>query len=163
MLTRGVLALTLAGLLLAGGCSGPSYEEGLTAYQKGDYTRAAEIWRGLAQEGHTRAQQQLANLYRGGMGVDRDFAESARWAERAARQGHAPAQFNLAHLLDKGMGVERDAAAAYKWYRRAAVSLPSKPRRTEAREHAERLAGELSPGKRQQLQEELRNWTAQPE
>ena len=156
-------AALLAATLWAAGCSGPTFEDGLTAYQAGAYEEAAGVWRELARRGHPRAQHHLANLYRGGLGVPRDLARSAQWAERAARQGHAPAQFNLGFLLDKGMGVDRDAAAAYQWYRRAAVGLPSKPRRAEARAHAERLAGELSPRKRRRLRKELQEWAPKPE
>jgi len=161
---KGGKAAAIAGfLLLTAGCSGPTFEEGLTAYQQGDYAAAAAVWRQLAREGHPRAQHHLANLYRGGLGVERDLTRSARWAERAARQGYARAQFNLAHLQDKGMGVERDPAAAYQWYRRAAVGLPSRKLRAEARRHAERLAGELTPERQRQLRRELENWAPEPE
>jgi hypothetical protein len=156
-------ALVGAALLASAGCSGPTFEEGLTAYQQGNHEEAAQVWRQLAREGHPRAQHHLANLYRGGLGVDRDLARSAHWAERAATQGHPQAQFNLAHLMDKGMGVERDPAKAYKWYRRAAVGLPSRKRRAEARHHAERLAGELTPQQQRQLRRELKNWAPEPE
>lgn len=161
-LTALALILVLLGLTL-GGCSQPGYRDGLHAYEAGEYERAAEIWRPLARSGHMRAQNQLGNLYRGGLGVPRDPARSFRWMRRAARQGHAPSQFVLGHMLDAGMGVERDPERAFKWYRLAASGLAGVPRRVEARRHAERLAEEIGPQRKEAMMAEVRRFRPRPE
>ena len=163
----GLWALLLAALALTGGaltgCSEPGYRDGLHAYEAGKYDKAAAIWEPLAQAGHMRAQHQLGNLYRGGLGVGRDPARSFRWMRRAAEQGHAPSQFVLGYMLDEGLGVARDPARAFKWYRLAASSLESVPRRVEARRHAERLAGEIGTQRREVMMAEVRAFSPRPE
>lgn len=153
----------LAALLLLGGCGGPSFEEGMTAYQQGDYEKAAAIWDKVARSGHPGAQYYLGNLHRAGLGVAEDPAEAAGWFRRAARQGHAQAQFNLAYLHAEGRGVKRDPASAYKWYRLAAAGLSSRPRQAEARRNAERLAEEIPPERLRALRQELKDWSPRPE
>ncbi len=158
-----LVAACLLGLLLLVGCQGPTFEEGLEAYQEGRYTEAAEIWRDLARSGHPEAQYHLGHLYRAGLGVPRKPDQAARWFRRAAQQGNAPAQFNLAYLYEEGQGVERDPAAAYKWYRLAEAGLSSRARQSEARQHAEGLAEELSPERLRTLRQELEDWSPHPE
>lgn len=140
------------------GCDQPGFRDGLHAYEAGDYEKAAEIWRPLAEDGHMRAQHQLGNLYRGGLGVPRDPARSFRWMERAAEQGHSPSQFVLGYMYDEGLGVDRDPEQAFKWYRLAASGLDSVPRRVEARRNAERLAEEIGEQRRQAVMQELRGF-----
>jgi TPR repeat protein len=151
----GLWALLLGALALTG-CSQPTYRDGLHAYEAGSYDKAAAIWEPLAKAGHMRAQHQLGNLYRGGLGVPRDLARSFRWMERAARQGHAPSQFVAGYMLDEGMGVARDPERAFRWYRLAASSLDSLPRRVEARRHAKRLGREIGPERREAMMAEVR-------
>lgn len=158
MIKRASGALLLAGTLVLAGCDQPGYRDGLQAYEAGDYQEAAKIWRPLAKEGNKRAQHQLGNLYRGGLGVSRDPARSFRWMKRAAEQGHAPSQFTLGHMLDEGLGVARDPARAFKWYRLAASSLDSIPRQAEARRHAERLAEAIGPERHDTMMAAVRDF-----
>ena len=44
-------------------------------------------------------------MYEQGRGVMPDFAEAARWYEKAASTGYAPAQCNLGNLYQSGRGV----------------------------------------------------------
>lgn len=150
---------SLAAALLVTGCAEENFREGLEAYQAKRYEQAVAIWRPLAQDGGPRAQHHLANLYRGGLGVERDLARSAEWMRRAARQGHAPSQFTLAYMLDEGMGVERDPAAAFKWYRLAAVGLHRITKRQEARQRAEELAEEIGPEEAKRVHAAVERWS----
>jgi TPR repeat protein len=58
--------------------------------------------------------------FRLGRGVAVDFAEAARWLQRAAEAGHAFAQNNLATLYEYGRGVPRNHMEAARWYRKSA-------------------------------------------
>ena len=59
-------------------------------------------------------------MYYSGMGVQRDYAEVAKWTRRAAEQGYARAQTDLGYLYENGKGVSLDYVSAYRWYRLAA-------------------------------------------
>jgi len=96
------------------------YQEGFSAYMRGDYARALEAFLPLAREGHAEAQYTLGFMYAGGLGVPKRQAAAASWYRRAAQQGHVKAQVNLGVLHQEGQGVERDYAEAVRWYRRAA-------------------------------------------
>ena len=96
------------------------FNDGLDAYNQGDYETALTEWRPLAEEGNAEAQFNLGALYDEGEGVQEDYAEAAKWYRLAAEQGNAEAQSNLGALYDEGDGVRQDYAEAAKWYRLAA-------------------------------------------
>ena len=47
-------------------------------------------------------------MYETGRGVERDYAEAAKWYLKAAEQGFAPAQNHLAMMYYSGRGVGQD-------------------------------------------------------
>jgi len=74
-----------------------------------------------ALKGDIKAQFTLGSAYELGRGVAPDFAEAARWYQKAADAGNPGAQAHLGKLYAEGKGLPRDLAAAVKWYARAAV------------------------------------------
>lgn len=97
------------------------FEAGVRAYERGDYERAMQEWRPLAEAGHPGAQSNLAVLYVRGRGVDQDFERAFHWFRQAARQDNAMAQYSLGRMYYRGQGVERDEELAARWIRRAAL------------------------------------------
>jgi hypothetical protein len=77
-----VAALTLFGSATAG----PA-EDAQTAFAKGDYATAFQIWRPLAEQGDAYAQLCVALSYRDGQGVTRDYAQAVVWFLKIANQG----------------------------------------------------------------------------
>ncbi len=63
------------------------FQDGLAAYQRGDYQTALREWRPLAEQGYAPAQYNIGSMYKNGHGVPQDYAEAARWYRRAAEQG----------------------------------------------------------------------------
>ena len=106
--------LLLAAALLAGGCS-KSLDDGIAAYDRGDFVAAFEIWTPLATRGDAEAQYRLGRLCSEGQGVEKDDAEAATWFLRAAEKGHVEAQVALATSYVWGHGVARDYAPAARW------------------------------------------------
>jgi len=109
-----LLLLTLAAPAWAG------WDEGVAAYERGDYATALREFQVLAEQGHAKAQNKLGLMYDDGQGVPQDYVEAVKWYRKAAAQDHATAQFNLGFMYDDGQGVPQDYAEAVKWYRRAA-------------------------------------------
>ncbi|HXG27867.1 MAG TPA: tetratricopeptide repeat protein [Nevskiales bacterium] len=89
-------------------------------YAAGEYERALEHWRVLAEDGHAHSQLMIGALYFNGQGVERDPAEAARWFRRAADSGSADAALQLAQMYGSGDGLPQDAAEAQRWRVRAA-------------------------------------------
>lgn len=96
------------------------FEEGWQAYEAKDYAKAMKLWRELADAGDLAAMRNVGQLYRQGLGVERDPAEAAKWFRRAAELGLVNAQANLGHLYMAGEGVAQDDAEAAKWLTQAA-------------------------------------------
>ena len=69
-----------------------------------------------AEAGDAEAQYNLGVLYDNGMGVPKDFAESAKWWRLAAEQGYANAQTNLGDMYYDGTGVPKDLVQAHVWW-----------------------------------------------
>jgi len=61
----------------------------------------------------------LGAAYLTGRGVPQDYAQAARWYERAANSGDPLAQNEIGYFYQTGIGVARDPARAVQWYQRA--------------------------------------------
>ncbi len=96
-------------------------DEGVAAYNRGDYVTALRELRPLAEQGDPEGQFKLGRMHNFGQGVTQDDAEAVKWYRKAADKGHAPAQNNLGVMYEKGRGVSQDSAEAIRWYRKAAV------------------------------------------
>ncbi len=74
------------------------FDEGMAAYNRGDYATALREWSSLAEQGDANAQYNLGLMNYHGQGVPEDHAEAMRWYHKAARQGDARAQYNLGSM-----------------------------------------------------------------
>lgn len=92
----------------------------IEAYKRGDHEYALYEFTRLAQRGNPKAQRMLADMYEGGAGVPRDYAEAFKWYLLAAHKGDVLAQFMVAQMYYAGKGGPKDPEAAFKWYRLAA-------------------------------------------
>jgi TPR repeat protein len=111
------LPIFLAILLLGAvpGVAGP-LEDGLAAYKAGDFDKAAQLLRPLADKGNADAQQKIGRLYERGKGLPKDFTQAEKWYRKAAEQGDAAAQARLGFMYRIGEGLTRDPKQAAKWY-----------------------------------------------
>lgn len=110
-------------LVLAILCTAPvwaGFEEGMAAYDRGDYATTLKEWRPLAEQGDRTAQHHLAWLYLIGRGVPQNDEEAIRWFRKAAEQGDSDAQTNLGSLYLLGDRIPQDYTEALKWLLAAA-------------------------------------------
>ncbi|MGF1549469.1 MAG: SPOR domain-containing protein [Sphingomonadaceae bacterium] len=92
-------------------------EDGIAAWQRGDYAAAVREWRPLAERGNADAQFNLAQAYRLGRGVTADVKEAERWYLAAARQDHEQAEGQIGLLMfQNGRRAE-----AMPWVEKAAM------------------------------------------
>ena len=105
--------------MCATAASGP-FENGLDAYNTGDYATALRLWRPLAEQGHADAQYNLGVMYDQGQGVPQDYVQALKWFQLVAGQGHATGQHNLGVMYRDGQGVSQDHVEALKWFQLAA-------------------------------------------
>lgn len=96
------------------------YDDGMLAYTAGQYDQAIASWKALAEEGHPRAQFNLAYMYEFGIAVPTNSEEAVKWYRRSAEQGYARAQNFLGWMYEMGKGVTQDRTEALKWLRKAA-------------------------------------------
>jgi len=95
-------------------------EEGMAAYQRGDYAAALKFLRPLAKQNNSQAQYTLGYMYAEGEGVPEHDGKAAKLYRKAAEQGDADAQNELGVMYVAGRGVPADDAEAMKWFRKAA-------------------------------------------
>jgi uncharacterized protein len=95
-------------------------EDGIAAYQRGDFATALQLFQPLAEHGDASAQCNLGVMYEQGRGVAQNYREAMRWFRLAAVQGNASAQSNLGVMYYKGQGIAQDYGEAMKWYRMSA-------------------------------------------
>jgi hypothetical protein len=99
-----------------------SFQDGVDAYDEGDYEAALEIFQSFAEEGNDAARFYLGFMYNDGLGVAEDDAEAVLWYRAAAEQGVARAQTNLAVMYSRGEGVTQDYITAHMWFNIASAN-----------------------------------------
>ena len=124
--TRILVGVILALMLRGGAIAGP-LEDARTAYKRGDFATALQIWRPRATQGVAFAQVNVGIMYYSGQGVPQDYGEAAKWYRLAAEQGDAIAQGNLGFMYYSGQGVPQGL-----WRSREVVS----PRRRARKRHS---------------------------
>ena len=87
-----VVAAQICGM--SGALAGP-WEDGMAAYNRGDYVPAIRLFRPLAEQGNPKAQSVLGKMYRKGQGVARNPAQAFMWFSLAARRGDIRAKAEL--------------------------------------------------------------------
>ena len=116
LIAVGVVAAVMVGFLLLGYSQLSDFQDGITAYNQGDYGTASKEFRVFASRGLDRAQNNLGVMYDKGQGVTQDYKEAVKWYRKAAEQGIAPAQMNLGRMYLIGRGVTPDNVHAYMWF-----------------------------------------------
>jgi TPR repeat protein len=93
--------ITVGGLILAGqilgiaaAAAGP-WEDGMAAYNRGDYMPAIQLFRPLAAKGNARAQHLIGVMYHKGEGVARNSVRAFAWFSLAAAHGNRDAAAKL--------------------------------------------------------------------
>src|SRR6516165_3224233 len=97
-------------------------EDGIAAYQRGDFASALRLFQPLAERGDASAQCNLGVMYDKGQGIAQDYGEAMRWYRLAAEQRNPEAQFNLGVMYEEGRGIAQDRVRAHMWYNLAAAS-----------------------------------------
>lgn len=67
-----------------------------------------------AQKGDVKAQMDLANCYRKGIGIEKNYEKAFYWWQKASEQENQDAEFRVAICFLQGEGVTRDEKAAFK-------------------------------------------------
>ncbi len=144
----------LIGFLL--GLAAPAwagYQEGIDAYERGDYDTALKELRPLAEQGEEEAQYFLGIMYDQGQGVPQNDQEAVRWYRLAAEKRDASAQFNLGFKYVKGYGVPKDYVLAHMWMNLAAAQGSE-----NAVEFRDLLEKRMTPAQLAEAQRLAREW-----
>ncbi len=92
---RHAIAAVLLVVLAAPAWAG--WDEGVAAYDRGDYATAYREWKPLAEQGHSVAQYNLGSLY---YHAEQDYENATKWLRKAAQ--HALYRLALAaHICIK--------------------------------------------------------------
>src|SRR5277367_2028155 len=97
-------------------------EDGIAAYQRGDFAAALQLFQPLAEHGDASAECNLGVMYEQGRGVAQNYREAMRWFRLAALQGDASAQSNIGVMYEEGRGVAQDRVRAHMWFNLAAAT-----------------------------------------
>lgn len=96
------------------------FEQGVAAYDAGDYSRAYELWLPLAKGRDLAAMRNVAHMLRLGLGVKADPQRALYFYEQAGEAGLGNAQLNAAFMHLGGNGIPRNEEAAADWFEKAA-------------------------------------------
>lgn len=92
--------------------------EGIAAYEEGDFDQAVTELLPLARAGDANAMTWLGKTYAEGMDKP---AQAVPWYLKAAQKGNVEAQVRLGELYAEGEGLEQDEEQAVFWFEQAAA------------------------------------------
>ena len=99
--------------------AGWALEEGQGTTQ--DLVAAMKWYELAAAQGRFDSCYNIGNIFwRGGVGVERDYAKAVLWWQKDADGGHPKAQFSLGRCYLKGEGISKDLAVARDWFKKSA-------------------------------------------
>ena len=144
------LLMLIVALLVSGAAvpavAGP-LEDGLEAYEKGDYATALRLWRPLAEQGDADAQSNLGLMYGGCRRTTRRQRRgTARPPSRALR-----AQ-STSWPCTNGQGLTQDSC------RRTCGGTSAPPRRARAAKNRDLVARTMTPTMIGEAQKLAREW-----
>src|SRR5947209_16378596 len=90
-------AIVAAQLMGSAAAAGP-WEDGMAAYNRGDYVPALRLFRPLAEQGNAKAQKVLGIMFRKGEGVPKSAVRARMWFGLAAKRGDIGAKAGLRDL-----------------------------------------------------------------
>ncbi len=154
-----LIAALCAGFTL--GLTAPAragWDEGVAAYDRGDYATALREFRPLAEQGDAKAQHNFGSMYEKGLGVPQDRAEAEKSYRKAAEQGFARAQSNLGFMYSKGHGVPQDYAQALMWFNLAASRFSPGEDRDKAVKNRDIVAMKMTPAQISEAEKLARGW-----
>ncbi|HSR55255.1 MAG TPA: tetratricopeptide repeat protein [Alphaproteobacteria bacterium] len=128
MIRSTVIGLMLAAFIALPAAAGP-LENGLAAYERGDYKSAYTLLLPLARRGNATAQAAIGVIYHHGLSIKADLTKAIEWYAKAASGGDTLAQRTLGDLHVEGVSGTPDYKAAADWYEEAAAGGDLEARR----------------------------------
>jgi len=156
-----LIAALCAGFTL--GLTAPAwagFDEGMAAYDRGDYATAIRELRPLAEQGNADAQFNLGVMYANGLGGPQDYSRAVKWYRKAAEQGYAQAQYYLGLIYEDGLSVPQDHLKAHVWFNLAASGPSHGPYgyRDISVMGRDRVAKKMTPAQLSEAQKLAREW-----
>lgn len=100
------------------------FEEGKSAFEKGNFATAKQELQPLADKGDAKAQNLIGQMYLEGKGEDVNYKKAMEWFLKAAEQGYPNSQTNIGEMYLKNQGVTVGYRIGYKkameWFLKAA-------------------------------------------
>ena len=134
------------------------FDQGIAAYERGDWQSAYRLFRPLADQGDAYAQFNLGVMYDNGQGVAQDYFAAVSWYRKAAEQGIAGAQFNLGLMYFNGQGVLRDYVQAYKWFNLSAAGAKGAEKSDNATKVRDLVSEWMTPAQIAEAQRLASEW-----
>ena len=101
--------------LLASTASAGPLEDGIAAYNAGEYSRSMEQLLPLAEIGTAKAQFFVGQMHDFGQSVVPNDSKALAWYYHAAKQGHSGAQLCVALMFDSGESIPQNFEESYAW------------------------------------------------
>jgi hypothetical protein len=104
------------------------FQQGMDAYQSGDFEGAVEVWTVLSYPGifdwldaNVMSQYELGRMYLYGIGVEKDIEKGLDLIMESARADYSKSQFLIGLLYEEGKLLKQSKKNAIKWINKAAL------------------------------------------
>lgn len=111
-----IVGIGLICLLITGAAVQASFDEAISALDKGDSYNGLRLLEDAAKAGDPRASFKLGWLYYHGQFVQADAAKAREWYGKGANLGHTSSQRELGKIILDGIGVPASPKQAADWF-----------------------------------------------
>ena len=93
------------------------FNNGVAAYNRGNYGTALQVFKTVAEQNHAAAQYNLGVMYSFGRGVPQDYVQAYMWFNLAAAQGNEKAlqNRNIVAKLMTCSDISKAQRMAHEW------------------------------------------------
>lgn len=95
-------------------------EDGIAAFEAGNYGEAYKALKPAAESGDAQAQYYIGGMYSMGLSVEKSLKSARYWFLRSVELGNSSAAVELGYMHSNGIGVTVNKAKALNYYRIAA-------------------------------------------
>ena len=81
-----------------------------------NYAKAFKWYMKSAKQNNSKAQCQVARMYKYGHGVKANYYKAFKWYSKAAEQNNPVAWYNIGYFYERGYAVQKNYDEAIKWY-----------------------------------------------
>jgi len=92
------------------------FRQGEKYSNNNEFKKAFDLYKKAAEKDHINSMLKIANFYKEGKGVIKNYKQSFKWFKNAAIKGNVSGMYNLGLMYMYGTGIIKNYKKSYEWF-----------------------------------------------